>query len=63
MLWFFLGGIRDDDRAALLCGLLEALNDDSVVKRSDIHDWHSTLGSGERDARSVSLAAPRICAR
>src|SRR5688572_17428763 len=37
LLWLFLGGIRNDDGARALSRFLEALNDETIVKRSDIH--------------------------
>ena len=39
LLRFFLRGIGNDDRARALLRFLEALNDDPVVERSDIHGW------------------------
>src|SRR5262245_38368332 len=41
LLWFFLGGVGDDDPADLLFPFLDALNDDAVVQRSDVHALYS----------------------
>ena len=35
---FFVGGIRNDDAADVLFAFFEALNEDPVVERSDMHD-------------------------
>ena len=53
LLWFFLRGIRNDDRARALLGFLEALNDDAVVERSDIHDCE--LQTGVRDGSDSNV--------
>src|SRR4029079_1823769 len=37
LLRFFLGGVGDDDPADFLFAFLEALNNESVVERSDVH--------------------------
>ena len=37
LLRLFLGGVGDDDPAYLLFAFIQALDNDSVVKRSDIH--------------------------
>ena len=37
LLRLFLGGVGDDDPADLLFAFLEALDDDAVVQRSDVH--------------------------
>jgi hypothetical protein len=37
LLWLFLCGIRNDDRARVPSGFLKPLNDETVVERSDIH--------------------------
>ena len=37
LLGLFLGGVGDDDPADLLFAFLEALNNDAVVQRSDVH--------------------------
>ena len=37
LLGLFLGGVGDDDPADLLFAFLDALNDDAVVQRSDVH--------------------------
>src|SRR5260221_3558117 len=41
LLGFFLGGIRDDDAADLLLAFFDALNNDPVVQRSDVHALYS----------------------
>ena len=37
LLGLFLGGVGDDDPADLLFAFLDALDDDAVVQRSDLH--------------------------
>ena len=37
LLRLFLGGVGDDDPADLLFAFLDALDDDAVVQRSDVH--------------------------
>src|SRR5262249_55952090 len=37
LLRLFLGGVGDDDPADLLFAFFDALDDDAVVKRSDVH--------------------------
>src|SRR5690242_18916137 len=39
LLRFFFGGIGDDDSSDLLFAFVEALDDEAVVKRSDIHGF------------------------
>src|SRR5439155_7870748 len=43
LLRFFLGAVGDDDPADLLFAFLEALDDDTVVERSDIHRFRLQL--------------------
>jgi hypothetical protein len=38
---FLLGGVGDDDPADLLFAFFEALNNDAVVQRSDVHALYS----------------------
>ena len=37
LLWLLLGGVGNDNPADLLFAFLEAADDDTVVKRSDVH--------------------------
>src|SRR5205814_10508666 len=41
LLGLFLGGIGDDDPADFLFAFFEALNNDAVVQRSDVHALYS----------------------
>jgi hypothetical protein len=43
LLRLFLGAVGDDDSADLLFAFVEALDEDAVVQRSDIHDFYSRL--------------------
>ena len=43
LLRLFLGGVGDDDSADFLLAFLDALNDDAVVQRSDVHALCSVL--------------------
>src|SRR3954468_10117669 len=43
LLRFFLGGIGDDDPADFLFTFLDALNNDAVVQRSDVHAFAPCL--------------------
>src|SRR5229473_2518023 len=56
LLRLFLGGVRDDDAADFLFAFIEAVDDDAVVQRSDLHALFSgpdrfealSRGSGKR---------------
>ena len=43
LLRFFFGGVGDDDSADPLFAFVEALDDDAVVKWSDVHGFNSRL--------------------
>ena len=38
LLWFFFGRVRNDNAADVLFAFVQALDDDSIVKWSDIHE-------------------------
>ena len=46
LLRLFLGGVGDDDPADFLFAFLDALNNDAVVQRSDVHALCSVCREG-----------------
>ena len=46
LLGLFLGGVGDDDPADFLFAFFEALNNDAVVQRSDVHALFSVCREG-----------------
>src|SRR4029078_4050728 len=54
LLGFFLGGVGDDDPADFLFAFLDALDNDAVVQRSDVHLYAPS---------GVRLWVPLVCGR
>ena len=56
LLGLFLGGVGDDDPADFLFAFLDALDDDAVVQRSDVHAVYSVWRKGWTSLRRLALA-------
>src|SRR5262245_32633527 len=57
LLGLLLGGVGDDDAALGLGFLVDALHEDSVLERTDLHDFGSS-GPRPRGARRLAVLGP-----
>ena len=61
LLRLFLGGVRDDDPADFLFAFLDALDNDAVVQRSDVHALYSVCREGLGPSGHPDMAPTAIC--